>query len=199
MNEANQNENMNKENANLADRFIILDGKVNEDMSKKVTEKILKLNINDEKLRVEKADFTERPVKLILNTVGGSIYEANSIVGTVETSVTPVHTYCYGKTMSAGFYIFSSGAKRFASPLSSFMYHDASVGMFNTIEGLKNDFEWYEKLRDQMDEYLLSVTNLPREMMDYKKSRKEDWYLTAREALQYGLADELLPFRKRNK
>jgi ATP-dependent Clp protease, protease subunit len=171
-------------------RNFILDGKVDEESIRNIVEKIIDINLEDEGNREPK------PINIIINTYGGSLYEANLMIGVIETSRTPIHTYCYGKAMSAGFYIFSAGHKRFATPLATFMYHDASVGIHNSIEGLKKDIEWQERLRNQYDAYMLSVTNLPKHIMDYKKERQQDWYLTAEEAFGYGLVDEIISFRK---
>ncbi|AYP68301.1 ATP-dependent protease [Bacillus phage vB_BcoS-136] len=191
-----ENQNNQQSSTNSKKRDFILDGKVGEESVRKIAESIIEINREDEKNR-HKFDFTEQPINLIINTYGGSLYDANMLIGVIESSKTPVHTYCHGKAMSAGFYIFSAGHRRFATLLATFMYHDASVGMHNTIEGLKLDLSWLEKLRDQYDAYMLSVTNLPKHIMDEKKRLKEDWYLTAQEAHGYGLVDEIIYFRKK--
>jgi len=176
-------------------RDFILDGKVGEDTIRKISEAIIDINRYDEEQEVKNSDYVRKPIELIINTYGGSLYDANLMIGVIETSKTPVHTYCHGKAMSAGFYIFASGHKRFATPLATFMYHDGSVGMHDTIHGLKYNLEHYTKLRDRYDNYMLQVTNLPKHIMDEKKRIKEDWYMFADEALIYGLVDEIIPFR----
>lgn len=176
-------------------RDFILDGKVGEDTIRKISEAIIDINRYDEEQEVKNSDYVRKPIELIINTYGGSLYDANLMIGVVETSKTPVHTYCHGKAMSAGFYIFASGHKRFATPLATFMYHDGSVGIHDTIHGLKYNLEHYTKLRDRYDNYMLQVTNLPKHIMDEKKRIKEDWYMFADEALIYGLVDEIIPFR----
>lgn len=182
---------------NFKKRDFILDGKVSEETMKKIVESILSLNRQDKDKALEDSAYEPEPIKVIINTYGGSLYDANMLISVIEYSETPVHTYVYGKAMSAGFYIFSAGHRRFASPLATFMYHDASVGLHNTIEGLKVDLEHLIELRDRYDAYMLSVTNLPKHIMDEKKKLKEDWYLDAYEAQGYGLVDVVLPFRKR--
>lgn len=197
MSEKNEQQEEQQQVTSAKRREFILDGKVNEESVRKIAEAIIDINKYDREKIEENKSYVVKPFKLFINTYGGSLYDANMLIGLIETSETPIHTYCYGKAMSAGFYIFSAGHKRFATPLSTFMYHDASVGMHDTITGLKIDLEWYEKLRDQYDAYMVSVTNLPKHIMDKKKERKEDWYLTGEEAKGYGLVDELIPFRKR--
>lgn len=199
---AENNNNNNNNVSNTADNMVatkerdfILDGKVCEETIRKISEAIIDINRYDEEQEGKNANYVRKPINLIINTHGGSLYDANLMIGIIETSATPVHTYCHGKAMSAGFYIFSAGHKRFATALATFMYHDASVGMHSTIEGLKVDLEHYTNLRDRYDEYILSRTNIPRRLMDEKKKVKEDLYLFAEEAHDFGLVDEIIPFR----
>lgn len=188
-------ENKEKNQVDKKKRTLILDAEVGVASIRKIVEAILDINEYDRDKESSVEGYVAKPIKLITNTFGGSVYEANFLISIMETSLTPVHTYTYGKTMSAGFYIFSAGHKRFASPLATFMYHDGSVGLHDSIEGLKENLEWQERVRDQMDDYIEAHTNIPREMMDYKKERKQDWYMTAKEAHSFGLVDEIIPFR----
>jgi len=185
-----------KANGKSMNRTIILDGKVDESSIRKVVEKIIEVNLHDDKERDKDEHYEAPPINIIINTNGGSLYDANLAIGIIETSRTPVHTYNHSKAMSAGLYIYSAGHKRFATPLATFMYHDATIGMHNSIEGLKDDIEWYTTMRNQYDNYILSVTSIPRETIDYKKERKQDWFMTALEAYNYGLVDEIISFRR---
>lgn len=192
--EENKTSNTNNQNNNdRKKRTHIIDGTVGEDNMRKAVEFIIDINSYDD------SKETREPIKLIINTYGGSLYDANMLIGIIETSETPIYTYCHGKAMSAGFYIFVAGHKRFSTPLATFMYHDGSVGLHNSIEGLQASLNWQVALRDRYDEYILSKTKLPRKIMDESKRIKEDLYMPADEALEYGIVDEILPFRKHNK
>ncbi|KYC77145.1 hypothetical protein B4092_4882 [Bacillus licheniformis] len=72
------------------------------------------------------------------------------------------------------------------------MYHDASTGQKDTVEGLKREIDHVEKLRDRYDQYIISRTKLPKELMDKTKRHKEELYLFADEALEYGIVDEII-------
>lgn len=193
----NNQENNTTNNNSRKKRDFILDGIVAEDTVRKIAEQIIDINRHDDEQEEKDSNYVRSPINLITNTYGGSIYDANLLIGVIETSKTPVHTHCYGKAMSAGLYIFASGHKRFATPLATFMYHDGSVGMHDTIHGLQHNLEHSTRLRDRYDNYIVSQTRLPKHIMDEKKRIKEDWYIFAEEALGYGLVDEIIPFRKR--
>ena len=182
----------NNENKDL-NRYIMLNENVSESSIGKVVEKIIQIINFDQENNIDYNDA--KPIKLIINSYGGTLHDANMLIGVIESSTTPIHTYCYGKAMSAGLYIFASGHKRFTSPLATFMYHDATVGFTDTVEGLKASIEQSTKLRDRYDNYIVSRTNLPKHIMDEKKKLKEDWYLSGEEAIGYGLADEIIEFR----
>lgn len=196
---AENNSNNNNSYKDDKVRDFILDGKVEESTVKEIAQKIIEINRYDEQRKREDEDYKVKPINIIVNTYGGSVHDANFLVGVIETSKTPIHTYCFGKAMSAGFLIFVSGHKRFAYPLATFMYHDASIITNGTLKEIKDVVEVNEELIDRCDEYILSVTNLPKHLMDKAKEYKKNWYLTAEEAFHYGVVDELLNFRPRQK
>jgi ATP-dependent Clp protease, protease subunit len=191
--------NNNNNNNNGKKRDFFLDGSVTEDTTRKIAESIIAINRYDDEQSALDSDYKRLPISLIVNTYGGNLYDANMLVGVIEISTTPVHTYNFGKAMSAGFLIFASGHTRFAHELATFMYHDASVGLHDSIEGLKESLKHYENLRDAMDKYLLCNSNLPKHIMDEHKKLKENWYISARDAHGYGLVDIVIPFRERKK
>ena len=185
------NEKETKTTTDFKNRDVILNGNVTEESVLKIVEKIIAINNHDDEVFAT----NPKPIKLIINSYGGSLHDANFLIGIIETSKTPVHTYVYGKAMSAGLYIFSSGHKRYTTKLATFMYHDVSAGVIGTVETMKYGVQNSVALRDRYDNYIASKTKLPKHVMDEKKKMKEDWYITGEEAVGYGLADELIPFR----
>ena len=185
------NEKETKTTTDFKNRDVILNGNVTEESVLKVVEKIIEINNHDDEVFAT----NPKPIKLIINSFGGSLHDANFLIGVIETSKTPVHTYVYGKAMSAGLYIFASGHKRFTTELATFMFHDVSAGAIGTVESMKYSVGESIKLRDRYVDYIVSKTNLPKHTMEQKMKFKEDWFLTGEEAVGYGLADELIPFR----
>jgi len=179
-------------------RDFILNENVTESSVKDIIIGIQAVNRHDDKKQKEDPKYVREPITLIVGSYGGSVYDGFALVAVIDTSETPVHTYCFGKAMSMGFIIFASGHKRFAHPLATFMYHQISTALGGVIQEIKESLEQSEVLMVTYDNYILEHTNVPKHKMDYAKERKQDWYIPATEALHYGLVDELL-VSKRNK
>lgn len=159
---------------------------------------ILEINRYDEKQEEKNSNYIRKPIKVIVDSYGGHIYCGTALIGIIDSSETPVHTYCYGKAMSMGFAIFASGHKRFAHRLATFMYHDAGSAYGGTTEQIRQDIAQLQNWVDHMEEYILSLTNLPRRKLEEVRRMKQDWFMFAEEAMSYGLVDELIE-SKRNK
>lgn len=197
MSNENKNNQENNSNDNTKKRDFILDGQVNEESTRKLAEKIIEINRFDDEKFEKDISYRPQPIKIIVNTSGGSVYDGNMLVSVMETSKTEIHTYCFGKAMSMGLPIFLAGHKRFASQLAYFMYHDVSFGAYDTVEGVKATLQQSTNLRDMMDLYVITKSNLPKSLMDEHKRLKEDLYITASQALEFGIVDEIVKFPKR--
>src|SRR5205085_12491300 len=131
-------------------------------------------------------------IKLIVDSYGGDIYSGNTLVALIDSSVTPVHTYCYGKAMSMGFMIYNAGHKRFAHMLATFMYHDAGSVTRGLVEEMQMDIDQIRRLVKHGDTLLLANTKLTRERLDEVKKTRTNWYMFTDEAVQYGIVHEII-------
>lgn len=173
-------------------KIIMLNSNINISSSKSTIEKILEINFEDDEKESKEVDFKRKPIKLILNSYGGSIYDGLGIVSVIEQSKTPIHTYVYGYAMSMGFIIGAIGHKRFASKHATFMYHQMSSGVDGSLEDIKQSMEQKYKMEIIIDEILLSKTKIRRSELDDVKKLKQDWFLSSDEALKLGVFDELI-------
>lgn len=195
------NETKNKEtkaSTSTIKRDFILNGNVTESYVESIVNGILAVNRHDDKKQKEDPNYVREPIHLVVSSFGGSAYDGFGLTAVMDSSETPVYTYCYSKAMSAGLVIFSAGHKRFAHPLARFMYHEVATGLHGKLTQLKDDMDEIQSLQDTYDGYLLSVSNLPKHIMDEKNKCRSDWYFSATEAFHYGLVDELIT-SKRNK
>ncbi|UGO51028.1 ATP-dependent protease [Bacillus phage vB_BanS_Nate] len=179
-------------------RDFILNENVTESSVKDIIVGIQTVNKHDAEKKVKDPNYKPEPITLIVNSYGGVVYDGLALTSVIDSSETPVHTYCYGKAMSMGFIIFASGHKRFAHPLATFMYHQVANVLSGFTEDIKKGTEQMEVLMETYDAYILANTNMPKHKMDETKKMKENWYIPATEAIHYGLVDELL-VSKRNR
>lgn len=175
--------------------FFLNDG-VSAGSVKDIITGILEVNRQDSEKEKSDEDYVRQPIRLIVNTYGGSVYDGFGLVAVIDTSDTPVHTYLYGKAMSMGLLIYASGHRRFAHPLGTLMYHQISTGVQDKIEGIEQALIQSNRLGEAYDNYLLSVSNIPKKKLDTAKKAKHDLYLFALEAVEYGLVDEILTSKR---
>jgi ATP-dependent Clp protease protease subunit len=194
----NNNENKNKVSEDNKNREFLLNKNVSAETVENIAKGIFEINRYDDKQELENKDYIRRPIKVIVDSFGGSIYCGMLLVNAIENSDTPVHTYCYGKAMSMGFIIFMVGHKRFASPNATLMYHDAGVALGGTMEDIQQSVDQINKVVKRMDGMVTAYTNIPQTKLDKVKKLKQNWYIFGDDAVELGIVDELLE-SKRNK
>ena len=131
-----------------------------------------------------------KPIKLYINSNGGDLDGTFTIIDAIRLSNTPVWVINEGKAYSGGFFIFIAGHKRFAYEHSSFLYHEGSTGTQGTAGQFQNYTAFYKKQLDQLKDIVLKYTNITEEQ--YKEIHKDDYWMTAEEALQDCVCDVIL-------
>lgn len=130
------------------------------------------------------------PINLMIDTCGGDLWAAFSIIDAIRTSCTPVITYNTGKAFSAGFLIFISGDYRITYPRATFLFHEGYNSCANVANKFINYANFYEKkvIKD-IRALVLEVTDISAD--EYESHRNDDWWLTAKEAKKFKIADEI--------
>ncbi|MNS95203.1 ATP-dependent Clp protease proteolytic subunit [compost metagenome] len=153
---------------------------------------IIRVNEEDNEREEKEKNFERKPIKIYINSYGGNIYDGFLIVSAIQSSKTPIHSYVHGYVMSMGLLIAASAHKRFASKISTFMYHQLSSGAIGGLEWMKNKIEESERAMVLYDDLLLSVTDIRRdELLGVRKSQV-NWYITPDEAKKLRLFDEYI-------
>ena len=153
---------------------------------------ILDINAEDDGAEESYKSFTRKPIILYINSRGGSATDMWSLIDIILNSKTPVHTYCTGLAASAAFKIFLAGHKRFISKHTTLMYHSlwaSPSGMYQDLVENQKELEFRMK---QVEEYVLERTKLTPTMLEESKVSKKNLYFHGEEALQHGLADEIM-------
>jgi ATP-dependent Clp protease protease subunit len=169
-------------------RNLVLSGEISEESAQNIIQ-----HIND----INEDDFGKEerlPIQLKINSIGGSMYDGFAIIGAIESSETPVYTYGYGAIMSMALPILVSGVKRFAHPLTTFMYHECldTFGHYEKVSILKENLEESERVMEMYDDHILSKTSFTKKQLDKVKKGKFDWYFDINEAIKYKVIDQVI-------
>lgn len=135
-------------------------------------------------------------IKLYINSAGGSVSSGMAIVDAMNRCKCDVATICTGMAASMGAFILSCGTKgkRYATPLSEVMIHQPLGGVQGQASDIQLVAEHIAKTKRRINEILAQNTGQSIETI--AKDCDRDYFLTAQEAVQYGLVDKLLMSNK---
>ena len=172
----------------LKDRIIFLGEEVNETTASLVVAQLLYLEAQD----------PEKDIDLYINSPGGVITAGMAIYDTIQYIKCDVSTICMGMAASMGSFLLSSGTKgkRFALPNSEILIHQpliAGGGISGQCTDIKIHSDHMVKTREKLNRILAQNTGKPIEQINIDTER--DNYMTAQEALEYGLIDKVITNR----
>ena len=144
-------------------------------------------NKYDDKCNIPIED--RKPIKIYIDSNGGCLSDTFTMIDAIKLSKTPVWTICTGSAYSGGFFTFIAGHRRFAYDHASFLYHEGATATGADAGKFRNYAEFYQKELEQLKEVTLKYTKITPE--EYKEHIKDDWWMTADEALKYGVCDEI--------
>ena len=141
-------------------------------------------------------DGNLKPIKLYLSTYGGAaddMFSFYDILNQAKESC-ELHTIGLGKVMSAGVLLLAAGTKghRYIGKHCRVMIHAVTAGNVGELHNLQNEMEAIQQLQDCYTNALVSETNLTKRQLNKLLDRKVNVYLTAEEAIEYGIADKIL-------
>ena len=141
----------------------------------------------------------DKEIDLYINSPGGSITDGMAIVDTMNYIKCPVSTICVGLAASMGSVLLASGekGKRFATPNSEILIHQPLIGgggLSGQTTEIKIHADHMVKTREKLNKILSDRTGQPIEVIN--KDTERDNYMTAQQALEYGLIDGIMEKRK---
>jgi len=166
----------------LRDRIIILGTPVDDQIANLISAQLLFLD----------HDNPDQDIMMYIDSPGGSVYHGLFIYDTMQSITADVRTYACGLTASMGAVILAAGSpgKRYALPNSKVLIHQGSSGFRGAIADLEVQAEETMKVVNRMIDIMALHTGQPRERV--KQDTERDKYLTAEEAVEYGLVDHVL-------
>lgn len=170
----------------LKDRIIFLADEVNDTTASLVVAQLLFLESED----------PDKDIYLYINSPGGSITAGMAIYDTMNYIKPDVSTICIGMAASMGSFLLTAGAKgkRFALPNSEIMIHQPLGGFQGQATDISIHAKRILKIKDQLNEILSEKTGKPLEQI--KKDVERDYFMSADEAKEYGLIDEVIAKKK---
>lgn len=180
----------------IEDRNIYLSEQISQESVTGVIEKIITINESDafleKKAQLFGFTYERKPIKLYIDSFGGSVYQCLGLISVMGRSETEIHTICTGAAMSAGFVILISGHKRFAHKYSTPLYHQASSFVVGTLKDMEDDVEETKRLQKMLEQIVLEKTSIKKDRLKQVYVEKIDWFLSAEDALKYNVIDEIL-------
>ncbi len=171
----------------LNDRIIMLSDEVNDTTASLVVAQLLYLEGQD----------PEKDIDLYINSPGGSVTAGMAIYDTIQYIKCDVSTICMGLAASMGAFLLSSGTKgkRLALPNSEIMIHQPLIsgGLSGQCTDIKIRSDHLVRTRDKLNSILAENTGKPIEQIAIDTER--DNFMTAQEALEYGLIDKVIKNR----
>ncbi len=166
----------------LNDRIIVLSDEVNDTTASLVVAQLLFLEGQD----------PEKDISLYINSPGGSVTAGLAIYDTMQYIKCDVSTICMGMAASMGAFLLSSGAKgkRYALPNADIMIHQPSGGAQGQATEIEITAKHILRTKEKLNKILAENTGKPIE--EIARDTDRDNFMTAEEALEYGLVDKVL-------
>ena len=130
-----------------------------------------------------------KPIKIYIDSYGGSLTDSFTIIDSIKMSKTPVWTIAVGCAYSGGFFCFISAHKRIAYPHASFLFHEGSTGTSGTSSQFENYSVFYRKQLNQLKNIVLEHTAITEN--EYDIMRKDDIWYDTNEGIEKGFVDEI--------
>ena len=170
----------------LRDRIIFIGTAIDDNVANAVIAQLLFLQMDDAK----------KDVSIYINSPGGSVSAGLAIYDTMQFMTCDVNTYCVGMAASMGAVLLAAGTKgkRYALPNSDIMIHQVSGGAQGTASDVERTVEFMYKLKKRLIKILANHTGKSEGQISTDSDR--DYYMSALDAKEYGLVDEVIKSRK---
>ncbi len=165
----------------LRDRIIFLGSAIDDNVANVVVAQLLFLE----------RENPDADISLYINSPGGSVTAGMAIYDTMNYVRCPVRTVCVGLAASMGAFLLMAGekGKRMALPNSEVMIHQPSGGAQGQATDVRIQAEWLLKTKQKMNRLMSEMTGKPIEQLELDVER--DHFMSAQEALEYGIIDEI--------
>ena len=174
-------------------RIIYLYDEINSESSGYLCENILKMIFEDDLKEKSEKNVIRKTIHIMINSNGGTIYDALALVNIIRTSKTPICTYAVGACLSAAMLVLIAGHCRYAYPYSKMMIHQISAGhKLIEVKKLKEFATHIQDDQNDMDNFIISRTKISSNLLKKIYNNVTDYYISPTEALELGCVDGIM-------
>lgn len=168
----------------LKDRIVMLNGPVDDNSANLVVTQLLYLESED----------NSRPISLYINSPGGVITAGMSIYDTMQFINSPVHTIVMGQACSMGSFLAQAGEpnNRYLLPNARHMIHQPSGGARGMASDIEISYREIQYWKKRLTELYVAHNTAGKIYEDFERDMDRDTFMSAQEALEYGLADKII-------
>ncbi|MDK2828553.1 MAG: ATP-dependent Clp protease, protease subunit, partial [Clostridium butyricum] len=172
-----------------SDLIIMLSGEVNDASAQLIVAQLLFLDSED----------PDKDISLYINSPGGSVTAGMAIYDTMQLINADVSTICVGMAASMGAFLLSCGAKgkRYALPNAEIMIHQPLGGFQGQVTDIEIHANRMLKVKEVLNKTLSENTGKPLEVI--QRDTERDNFMSAEDAKEYGLVDEIIVKKPKNK
>ena len=171
----------------LKERIIMLNGPVEDQMANIVVAQLLFLE----------SENPDKEISMFINSPGGVITAGMSIYDTMQFIRCPVATYVMGQACSMGSFLAQAGAKgkRYMLPYARHMIHQPSGGARGMQSDIEIQYKEITKMKQILTELYVKHNTAGKTYQDFERDMDRDTFMSAEEALAYGLVDKIIEKR----
>jgi ATP-dependent Clp protease protease subunit len=171
----------------LKERIIMLNGPVEDQMANLIVAQLLFLE----------SENPDKEINLFINSPGGVITAGMSIYDTMQFIRCPVATYVMGQACSMGSFLAQAGepGKRFMLPYARHMIHQPSGGARGMQSDIAIQYQEITKMKTMLTELYVKHNSKGKTYAEFEKDMDRDTFMSAQEALDYGLVDQIIEKR----
>ena len=165
----------------LKDRGVFLRGEVNAQLANSIVAQLLFLEMED----------PDAEISMYINSPGGSVTDGMAIYDTMRYIKPKVRTVCLGMAASMGAFLLMAGepGMRMALPNSEIMIHQPSGGAHGQATDVQLHAQWLLRTKNKMNALMSEMTG--QELSKIEQDVERDYFMTAKEALEYGIVDQI--------
>lgn len=185
------------------EKVITFFGEIKSTTVESTIKEIVKINLTDQTYVQQCAQWaidnklspmtvTLTPIELYLSTYGGGCYDGLALYDVILASQTPIEVVCTGKIMSMGIIVALGAKVRKGYRNTTFMIHQVSGVSFGTLRDMEETVAEVSRINDMLFNVIKSKTKVTEERLKQVIQQKQDWFITAEEALELGILTEII-------